>query len=252
MPHPVSIAFWTYVTPMMGTRAFRVGLLAFVGFVGLIVILFTGGFIASWASTYGLVAVRHFIITAGLPIGAILLSEMSLRDGISQRTLLYPLLGPVDRTTLAVVRTLVTGALLGVTTALLLMLIRVLLQDAGGFLLREAGAVILGAFAYVGFFGIFHLFGKRALISGLAYLFILDVPVGQIPLNIRSISLSYHVGVISNQQEDMALNFAGVNLSLPGPEPSVPLAVVVLGAVAVATVAITAGFFRRKSLGELC
>jgi hypothetical protein len=252
MPHPVSIAFWTYVTPMVATRAFRVGLLAFLGFVGLIVVLFTGGFLASWFTTHALVGVRHFLITVGLPIGAILLSEMALRDGISQRTLLYPLLGPVDRATLAVVRTLVSGLLLGVSIALLLVLIRVLLKDSGEFLFREAGAVLLGALAFTGLFGLFHLVGRRALIAALAYLFILDVPLGQIPLNLRTVSLSYHVGVISNQQEDMALNFGGLNLALPGPEPSVSLAVVVLVAVTIATVAFTAWAFRRKSLGELC
>lgn len=246
-PHPISTAFWTYVIPLTSTRAMRVGLVLFIVLLALVVLLFVSGLVAYGLMMDALYGMRHFLVMVALPAAAILLSEIPIRDGITHRTLLYPLLGPVPRTTLALVRVLVTGAVLAVATAALLILIRLLLRDGLGFLPWELLAVTLGAFAYVSFFGLIHLYVRRGLITGVAVLFIFDLPLGRIPFSLRNLSLSYHLGVISQQQESMQLP-----IMLGAPETSLLASVLILAGAAVVFCAAVALGFSRKSLGDLC
>jgi hypothetical protein len=232
---------------MTATRAMRIGLVLFVLFVATVVLLFMTGFISEWFGANALEGTRRFLAMMGLPVGAVLLSEMPIRDGVRHRTLLYPLLGPVPRVTLAVVRVVTTGAVLAVGTGLLLTLIRTLLQDGFGFLPRELLAVTLGSFAYVALFGFMHLYNRRGLIGGLVYLFIFDIPLGKVPFSIRNLSPSYHVGVVANQQESMQLP-----ISFGQPETSVVVSALILLGIAVLFTAAIAMGFKRKNLGELC
>lgn len=246
-PHPITTAFWTYVIPMTSTRAWKIGLVLCVLFVATVVLMYLGGFLASSFVFDALMGMRHFLIMVGVPVGAILLSEMPIRDGITHKTLLYPLLGPVPRTTLAVVRLAVTGAILTLGTALMLLLIRALLGDGFGFFPRELLAVTLGSFVYVALFGFIHLYNRRGLIAGLAILFIFDKPIGMLPFSLRNIAPSYHVGVISNQQEGMELP---IQIGAPASSEATSI-LVLLGLLVVFSVAVAYGF-RKKDLGDLC
>lgn len=246
-PHPISTAFWTYVIPMASTRAMRIGLVLFVGFVAVVVLLFMSGLLASGFVTDALYGMRHFLIMIAVPAAAILLSEIPIRDGITHRTLLYPLLGPVPRTTIAVVRVVVTGAILAVGSGALLILIRLLLKDGFGFVPRELLAVTLGAFAYVSLFGLVHLYARRGLITGVAILFFFDIPLGRLPFSLRNLSLSYHMGVISEQQESMQLP-----ISFGAPDTSVAMSALILLGVAAVFCSAVALAFNRKKLGDLC
>jgi len=243
----ISIAFWTYVIPMTATRAMRVGLLLFGLFLLCVVCLFFGGVFVSDIVNDALLGMRHFLVMAGLPVGAVLLSEMPIRDGITHRTLLYPLLGPVPRTTLAAVRVLVTSATLAIGAGLALLLIRALLKEGLGFLPRELLAVSLGALAYVPLFGLVHLYNRRGLITNLSILFLFDIPLGRVPFSLRNISPSYHIGVIADQQDVLRLP---VSLGLP--PTSVTMSVIVLLSIAVVFGTALVFGFKRKNLGELC
>jgi len=232
---------------MASTRAMRIGLVSFIGFLAIVVLLFVSGLVASGFVTDALYGMRHFLIMVALPAAAILLSEIPIRDGITHRTLLYPLLGPVPRITLAVVRVLVTGAVLAIASGTLLILIRLLLRDGLGFLPRELLAVTLGSFVYVSMFGLIHLYVRRGLITGVAVLFFFDLPLGRLPFSLRNLSLSYHMGVISQQQENMQLP-----IMFGMPETSVLASVLILlGAAVVFCLAVALGF-NKKSLGDLC
>jgi hypothetical protein len=246
-PNPVSTAFWTYVIPMVATRAMRVGLVLFALFALAVVVLYASGAIVSEFMIDALYGMRHFLVMVAVPVGAVLLAEIPFRDGITHRTLLYPLLGPVPRTTLALVRVAVTGAVLALGTGLLLLLIRILLQDGLDFLPRELLAVALGSFAYVAVFTLIHLFNRRGLITGLVVVFLFDIPLGRVPFTLRNISPSYHVGVIAGQEESMQLP-----ISFGMPETSLPMSVIVLVAIAVVFGVAAALGFKRKNLGELC
>ena len=108
-------------------------------------------------------------------------------------------------------------------------------------------AVTLSAFAYVTLFGLVHLYNRRGLIASLVILFLFDIPLGRLPFSIRNVSPSYHLGVISDQEESMQLP-----ISLGHPETSVVVSVLVLLGIAVVFgIAIAVGF-RRKNLGDLC
>lgn len=243
----ISTAFWTYVIPMAATRAMRVGLLLFALFMLAVVAFFIGGVFVSEIVEDAMLGMRHFLVMVGLPVGAVLLSEMPIRDGITHRTLLYPLLGPVPRATLAAVRLVVTAATLAIGAGLALLLIRVLLTEGLEFLPRELLAVTLGAFAYIPLFGLIHLFNRRGLITNLSILFLLDIPLGKVPFSLRNLSPSYHVGVIADQQGVIRLP---VSVGLP--ETSVVMSSLVLVAIAAVSSVLLAWAFKRKNLGELC
>ncbi len=246
-PNHISIAFWTYVIPMTATRAMKIGFTLFFLILTSVVILFMSGFIAEEFVDAALTGLRHFLVMVGLPVAAVILSEIPVRDGITHRTLLYPLLGPVPRVTLSIVRLLVTGAVLALGVGALLFLIRILLQEGLGFFGRELLAVILGSLAYVALFGLVHLFNRHGLIAGLAILFLFDLPLGKVPFSIRNISPSYHMGVIAEQQESFMLP-----ISFGQPEPSLLMSTLILLCIAVLFgAAVTVGF-KKKNLGELC
>jgi len=246
-PNLISIAFWTYVIPMTATRAMRIGLGLFFVFVISIVVLYMSGFVPKEFIDTALIGLRHFLVMAGLPVAAVLLSEIPVRDGITHRTLLYPLLGPVPRVTLSIVRLLATGTILAIGFGVLLFLIRIILKDGLGFFGRELFAVTLGAFAYVALFGMVHLFNRHGLITGLAILFLFDIPLGKVPFSIRNISPSYHMGVIADQQDSLLLP-----ISFGQPDTSVIMSALILLCIAVVfSAAVTIGF-KKKNLGELC
>ena len=246
-PHPISTAFWTYVIPMIATRAMRIGLALFLLFIAGLALAFMGGLMSSWFGDYALLGMRHFLVMLLVPVGAVLLSEMPIRDGITHRTLLYPLLGPVPRATLAVVRIVVSSAILALGAGVLLLLVRVLLGDGLGFLPRELLSVTLGAFAYGAMFGLVHLYNRRGLIVGLAVFFIFDMPLGTVPFAIRNLAPSYHVGVIANQQSVMELP-----ITFGQPATSVVMSALILLGIAVVFASAIAVGFTRKDLGELC
>ena len=246
-PHPISTAFWTYIIPMVATRAMRIGLGLCALFVLAAVLVFASGRVSEEFMFEALTSMRHFLVMVGVPVGAVLLSEIPIRDGITHRTLLYPLLGPVPRVTIAVVRVVTTAAVLALVASVLLVLIRALLKDGFDFLPRELLAVALGAFAYVSLFGLIHLINRRGLITGLAILLIFDFPLGRVPFTLRNISPSYHVGVIGGQEETMQLP-----ISFGAPATSLPTSIIVLLLMAVVFGTAIAVGFKRKRLGDLC
>jgi len=246
-PSSISTAFWTYVIPMTATRAMKIGLVLFaLALIG-VVLVFASGFVSEEFKTDALFGMRHFLVMVGVPVGAVLLSEIPVRDGITHRTLLYPLLGPVPRTTLVVVRVVATAAVLALGAGALLLLIRVLLNDGLRFFPRELLAVALGSFAYVTAFGFIHLFSRRGLITGLVILGLFDIPLGRVPFTLRNISPSYHVGVIAQQQESMQLP-----ISFGMPPTSVSMSALILAVIAIVFGVALAWAFKRKDLGELC
>jgi hypothetical protein len=225
----------------------RIGLVLFVlAAIGIVMLLATG-LISSELMIDALYATRHFLVMVAVPVGAVLLSEIPIRDGITHRTLLYPLLGPASRLTLAVVRMATTAAVLAVGVGLLLVLVRALLRDGFDMLPRELLSVVLGAFAYVGLFGLIHLFNRRGLITGLALFFLFDAPLGRLPFTLRNISPSYHTGVIAGQEENLQLP-----IRFGMPDSSLLASSIVLVAIALIFGALVAVGFRRKNLGELC
>jgi len=183
----------------------------------------------------------------GIALGSLLLSEIPIRDGIRQRTLLYHLLGPVSRTTLAVVRTGVTGVLVASVLIALVAIVRLLEGGGLGGLPRDAFAIALGSCAYVGIFGAFHLFSRWGLASGLAFHVLFDNFLGVFPFGLRNFSPAYHLRVVADHPVGMNLP-----IRLEAPESSVILSALVLVAVAAASMAVGAYRFSRMQLGELC
>lgn len=243
----VRIAFQAYVVPAVASRALRIVLLAIPAFFALVLLAFLDDQVFHWLDVDTLPRLRRFIIMPGVPIAAILLGEISLRDGITHRTLLYPLLGPVSRVTLAVVRTATTTAVVAALGLILVGVVGALARTEASTLGREALAIIFGSIAYTGLFGLVHLATRRGLIAGLVIFGVFDFAIGRIPFSLHNLVPSRHVRVISGHQDIYQLP-----ISFGRPAASETVSALVLLAVGIVTVAATAYLFRRKNLGELC
>lgn len=247
MSGSAAIAFRAYLAPMLATRGFKLSILfgfIYIGLAGLAMVL---GEIAPGMFSGALEAIRLSLIVPGIPVAAVLFGEMPLRDGIRQRTLLYQLLGPAPRGVLAVVRTLMTTALLVLGACLLMLATRILSGEGLEGYPREILAILLGAFAYTGLFGLIHVANRRGLIGGLAFYFVLDQPLAQIPFALRRLSPSYHLSVLADRVIEIHLP-----VTVTPPEPSMIVSSLVLVGIGAVATAATAVLFTRKSLGELC
>jgi hypothetical protein len=247
MIQAAAVAFRAYFAPMLATRAFKLSIVFGFVFLGLAALALMLGKIAPALFANALDAIRLSLIVPGIPVAAILFGEMPLRDGIRQRTLLYQLLGPVPRWVLAVVRTAMTAALLTVGACALMLATRVLGGAGLDKYPQEILAMALGAAAYTGIFGLIHLLSRRGLLTGLAFYFVFDQPLGQVPFALRRLSPSYHLSVLADTVVEIDLP-----IPLPPPDSSDLLSAIVLVAAALLTTAATAFLFHKKSLGELC
>lgn len=239
----IGIAWKSLTAPMASTRGFRAALV--MAFLILAVIAL--GRISGIISPGLLNDLRAFIIMPGIPLLAIPISEMALRDGITHRTLLLPLLGPAPRPTLAVVRTLATGLILFTGVALLLLVARAVALAGFGGLGRELWAALLATLTYVALFGLLHLLTRRGLITGLAVLGILDYPLGRMPFAIRVIAPSFHVRVLSDRIDSFPLP-----IFIDMPAASVFTSTITLALWIAALTFLTAVVFARKNLPTLC
>ena len=247
MIETATIALKTYLAPMTSTRAFRIGLLIFLLFVGLVVFAALVKPVAALLAQASLDRLRQGAVIPGVPLAALLLSEMPLRDGIRHRTLLYPLLGPVPRPVIAVVRTAATAILVASAMTALWILVRMVQGKVEEPSFGQMLAIWLGSAAFVGLFGLFHLLSRRGLLVGLAYYGLFDDPVGRLPFSLRNVSLSYHLRVLSHQLKEIDLPIA-----LSPPHSSAFASSLFLIVAAVVLIAVTAVLFKRKQLGELC
>lgn len=239
----LAIAFDGFLAPLFATKGFRRLLFALVVIlVGLIVLYYVG-----WIDRKDLTEIRHLFILPGLPIGAALLGEMALRDGITQRTLLYVLMGPVSRPWLAAVRTVATGFLLATGVATGLIVLHALRGRSWDQLPLELVATLLGALAYTSLFGVVHLITRRGLVTCLALYGVFDQVLGRLPFSLRLLAPSYHLGVLTDVQDTFNLP-----VSVSAASSSEWASAFALVAITVAGVAAAALLFSRKPLGELC
>jgi hypothetical protein len=241
------IALRSYLVPLVAARALKLVVLLLVGVLGLAGISLMLSPLSDFFARESLDGLRRAVVFPGLPILAILMSEIPLRDGIRHRTLLYPLLGPVSRFTLAWVRTLATGVVLALLLTLVISVIRLLAKHTEISWERELLAIGFGAPAYIALYGLVHMLVRRGLIAGLGILMLFDGPLSQMPFALRMLAPSYHVNVLADQVIDFKLP-----VPIPAPEPSIPVSIAVLVGM---TVVLTLGVgivFGKKDLGELC
>jgi hypothetical protein len=234
---------WSFVGPLAASRALKIVVLATVGALGIIFL----GFGLGWIDQGAAGLLRGFAVVPGIPVGAAILAEMSLRDGITQRTLLYPLLGPVPRPTLAVVRTLGTSVILATFVGISVILLHILSGRGWSDLPQELLGIALGSAAYVSLFGIIHLMNRRGFIICLAIYGLFDHAIGMLPFALRTIAPSHHLRVLGGAEETFA-----IPIVLDMPEGTVPGSALFLLVMVVASLAVTGFLFARKPLPELC
>jgi len=247
MSNPAAVAFRGFFSPMFSTRGVRLGF--FIGIGAILVILTAIMLQRLFPDIFSnmLDSILMVTIVPGIPLAAVLAGEMPLRDGIRQKTMLYQILGPAPRPVLALVRTIMVAAVLALAGSLLVVLIRIVDGASLGPLPREIFAVVLGSAAYTGLYGLIHLISSRGLIGCLAFYFMLDQPLAQLPFSLRSLSPSYHLSVLAERVIEMELP-----VPMAAPDPSFLVSTLVLAGVAAVSVVLTAYLFSRKSLGELC
>lgn len=238
----IAIASAGFLGPVTAARRFRRMLLLAIAAIALLVALSFFDLLSAGE----LRSLRKLAIVPGIPVGAAILAEMALRDGITQRTLLYTLLGPVPRWLLAAIRTVLTAMLLALGITGILLVLYILLERWSS-LPQDLLAVAAGSLAYVGLFGLIHLMTRRGTITSLALYAMFDHAIGMLPFSIRVISPSYHLRVLGEAQSAFPIPFLGE------PAKSTPvIATLVLLAIAAVAIFLTARSFERKNLPELC
>jgi hypothetical protein len=146
-----------------------------------------------------------------------------------------------------VVRTAATAALLGAGVAFFVVLLALFPGARGGNLPRDVLAAFLGAGAYIGLFGFAQLVWRRGAIVCLAFLILYDIPLGRIPLALRSLSPSHHVQVVMGRDVGQM-----IPIPLSPPPASLTVSILVLLGIAVVSALATAHVFSRRNLGEIC
>jgi len=242
MTRAALIAWRTYLAPIATLRATRIGVAAGVFLVAAVAAIRFSGFV----SPDTLRDLQHFFILPGVPIFAALLGEMAVRDGITQRTLLYPLLGPVPRGTLAAVRTAATAALLAAATIAVLMALKLIAGGPWTNIARELVGVVLASFAYTSLAGIVHLISPRGLILNLALYGIFDYPLGRLPISLRVLAPSHHVRTLADIPDPISIPIS-VRVASASPAGSA----VALVVIALAALVVGAAIFANKKLAEL-
>jgi len=234
---------WGYLLPLTSARTLRLALLASAVFFGAVLVGRSIGLI----SAEMLLSLRHGVVVPGIPFGAALLSELAIREGITQRTLLYALIGPVARRELLIGRTLLTAAQLAVLGLLASCALQVLSGASGEGLGRELGAIVVGSVAYTSLFGIIHLVSRRGLVSAIALHVMLDDPIGRLPFSIRMISPAFHLRTMAGLEDTFQLP-----ISIDAAESGVLISTLALFLLSGIALAVSARLFEKKPLGELC
>lgn len=232
-----------FLLPLASARSLRIAALAAVAVTVIIATLRAVGLLTSES----LDALRRAIPVVAVPIAAALLAELPIREGLTHRTLLYPLLGPVSRGSLALGRTLWTVALVALGALVASTALYLMTADRSGAWGRECLAILLGAYAYVALFGLLHLVSQRGLVTALALYFLVDQPLAQLPFSIRMLAPSFHVGSVLGRSPSYDLPIAVDSVSVA----PVVSALVLLGAASLA-IAWTMRLFSRRDLPELC
>ena len=78
--NPIETAVWSFVGPLAASRALKIVVLGTIGVLGLIF----AGYAFKLIDGRTLDALRGSVIVPGIPVGAAILAEMALRDGMTQ------------------------------------------------------------------------------------------------------------------------------------------------------------------------
>ncbi len=243
MARPVLIAWRTYIAPITALRPVRWG----VPLGLLLIVIIAAGRFTGLVPREALAELQRFLLLPGIPLLAAVLGEMALRDGITQRTLLYSLLGPVSRATLASVRTAATGTLLAFGALVLLIATKLIAGGPWDALLRELVTVLLAAWAYTAMASVVHLLTSRGLIVNVALYGIFDYPLGRLPIALRLLAPSHHVRTLADLHDPLP-----IPLTVPVPEADPIAAIAILAAVAALATLGAALLFANKRLPDLC
>lgn len=200
-----------------------------------------------WLDADTFSTLRLSLIGVGVPIAAIVMAEIPLRDGMTHRTLLLSMLSPVSRGQLFVAR----HALVLMVLFALFAGLGTVLQLLGGFEGSAWGmdlvAIACGLWCYLGIWGLISLLTKHALALGLAVFLLADYQLARFPLGLRNAAPVAHVQNLLGVVEVETL---GLPVKVQAPEAWVSaLVLLLLGALCFAVAALA---FRRRSLAELC
>jgi hypothetical protein len=239
----IRIAFWSYLAPLGGARPVR---LAAIGAAALLAGIL-GGVAVGWIPRSAVSDLRGFLLVPGLAVATALFSELPLRDGITHRTLLYPLLGPVSRPLLAGVRVLATALLIAIGVSGLVAALGAVWGRPGWISPREVAAIFLGSLAYTTLFNFVHLLTRRGLVVSLAIYVLHDGFIGRLPFTIRDTAPSRHMRVLAGLDNPFSLP-----IPIGSSDPSPLASALILAVIAAGFLVAGSVHFSRKNLAELC
>lgn len=97
-------------------------------------------------------------------------------------------------------------------------------------LLRGCAGAMLGAFAYLGIWGVLHVITSRGIFAGLAAALLFDWPLSQVPVSLRNIAPASHVANVSDAIVTNTDGLLGMLASSPAAVTTSVLVMLVFGA----------------------
>jgi ABC-2 type transport system permease protein len=189
--------------------------------------------------------VEVFVLSAVLPLAALVLGTSALGGEIEDGTIIYLLAKPVARwriyTAKLVVSTLATIAVVVPLTAAAMLI--TMAGDEFQLTLAFTIALAIGAAVYCALFVSLSIFTSRALIAGMVYVFVWEATITNLLTGTRVLAVRHYV-----------LGIAGEISSVPEPilDPHLSGTTAIIAAVIVTTGAVAAGirWLQNFEIGE--
>jgi len=147
-----------------------------------------------------------------VPLTALVYASGMIRDEIEDQTLTYLLVRPLPRSAIYLTKFLatwlVTAGLAGVFGALTCAAVywgapNFLGDVVPGRVAQVAGMFALTVWAYCGLFGLMSLFTNRALVAGVAFIFIVEWILGTLEFGVRRLTVAYYFRVLAVEWLDV-------------------------------------------------
>ena len=214
-------------------------------FVG-VTLAFVGAYLGGFFTESQVLDLRNWALLPGVPLLALALSDLPLKEPHRQKTLLYLVVSPVGRSVLATVRTLGCALLVMGGLCLIVLGLSLCTQRWSPLIATQLGAIAVGSVFYMCFFGLFQLLFRRGIFAGVLFYFLLDIPLARLPAELCMLAPSWHVRVLGGSF------FLRELPRVEGLEPSPIISVFCLLIGALTCWALTLAVFSRKDLGDLC
>jgi len=211
---------------------------------------------ARWHTEVEYRVVFWLIPHALLPLVALLYATGMIQDEIEEQTLTYLLVRPLPRWSIYTVKLLAVLSLTVALAALFTAAADVAIHWGApelwgeiipGRVFKTSALFALSLSAYCGMFGLVSLLIRRALLVGVAYVFLFEVVFANFDFVVRRMTVIYYFRVLARRWLGLSASDWSINLDLA---PSATTCVLVLAGTCLATTVVAAALFTVREFRQ--